>query len=71
MAGGGIHKDISRLDILTHEATFVSAAKRSRQSDGESLEPSELHGRADEAVERLAARGLEYHRGLPAIAHEL
>ena len=66
-----IHQDIGRLDVLVDEATLVRLAHRGDDADGEAQEASHLHGRAEQPLERLAARIFEHQHGPTAIARKL
>ena len=63
-----VHQDIGRLDVLVDEAALVRLAQRGDDADGEAQEAARLHRRADEPIERLAARILEQQRGSTAFA---
>ena len=71
LTGRRIHQDIGRLDVLVDETALVQLAERGRDADREAQECSHLHGRAEQPVERLAARVLEHQHGPAALAHEL
>ena len=53
------------------EPALVKLAHSRRNADGEAQEASHLHGRAEQPVERLAARILEHQHGPTGVAHEL
>src|SRR5262245_60203846 len=52
------------------EAALVELAQSSGDADREAQKPSQLHGRAKQAVERLAARILEQQDGPVAFVDE-
>ena len=66
-----VHQDIGRLDVLVDEAALVELAQSRGDADGQAQEASYLHGRAEQPVERLAARILEHQHGPTGVAHEL
>ena len=67
-AVGAVHQDIGRLDVLVDEAALVRLAQRGDDADGEAQEASRLHRRADQSLERFAARILEQQRRSTAFA---
>ena len=71
LAVGAVHQDIGRLDVLVDEPALMDLAQRSRDADGEAQEASHLHRRAEQPVERLAARILQHQHGPAAVADEL
>ena len=71
LSGRAVDQNIGRLDVLVDEAALVELAERRRDADGEAQEASHFHGRAEQPVERLAARILEHQHGPTAFAHEL
>ena len=65
-----VHQDIGRLDVLVDEAALVRLAQRGGDADGEAQEASRLHRRADQPLERFAARILEQQRCSTAFADQ-
>ena len=63
-----LHEDIGRLDVLVDKAAPVHLAEGGRDGDGEAQEASHLQRRAEQPVERLAARILEHQHGPAAVA---
>ena len=66
-----VHQDIGWLDVLVDEAALMELAQSRGNSDRQAQEASYLHGRAEQTVERLAARILEHQHGPTGVAHEL
>ena len=65
---GAVHQNIGRLDVLVDEAALVRLAQRGGDADREAQEASHLHGRAEQPLERLAARILEHQHRPTAFA---
>ena len=66
-----VHQNIGWLDVLVDEAALMELAQSRGNSDSQAQEASHLHGRAEQPVERLAARIIEHQHGPTGVAHEL
>src|SRR3981081_3765775 len=70
VAGGSVYESVGGLDVLVDETVLVYPAERSRQSDGETKELSQLHRRSDQAVEWLASGILQHEHGAALVLCE-
>src|SRR5262249_38567543 len=71
MAGGDVDQDIGRLDVPVYEAALVKLAESRCNRDGEAQKVPHFHRRAEQPVERFAARILEHQHGPSGIADEV
>ena len=69
-SGRADHQDIGRLEVLVDETALVRLAQSRRDADRKMQEAADLHGRAKQPVERLAARILKHEGDLTAVADE-
>ena len=67
LSAGAVHQDIGRFDILVDESGLMDLAQGDRDANGETQEASQLHGRAEQPVKRLAAGILQHQHGSAAV----
>jgi hypothetical protein len=70
VAGGSVYESVGGLDVLVDETVLVYPAERSRQSNGETQELSQLHRRSNQSVEWLASGILEHEHGTAVVLCE-
>jgi hypothetical protein len=56
------HQNVGGLDVLVDKAAPMDLREGRRDGDGKAQKAAHLHGRAEEALERLAAWALKHHR---------
>src|SRR5262249_42816480 len=66
-----LHQYMGWIEVLVDEAPFVQPAQRGRESYREAQDSADLHGRADQAFERLAPGIAEQQHRAPALMHKL
>ena len=66
-----VDEHVGGLDVLVNEPASMELTECARQRHSESEKPSDLHGLADEAIERLASCVVDDQHRPPALAHEL
>src|SRR6202048_3172202 len=66
-----VDQDIGRLQVLVDQTTLVEFVQSNADADGNVQEAADLHRRAEQPLERLAARILEHEYGPTAFALKL